>query len=514
MRTVGPDTTNMALAPRQAGASGIATLSDTTIRKVRIGIMISTGLASLLIGTAQLSFVAHDDAWERINGFAYLGTSVGCFTALALSLTRWLKLSEIAMLLTAYLGTAGVVVTGPSDSAVVVGASAYSLVILLPGLMMRIRSRRTSAINLAIACLVYIACMFLRVILHGDRSVGPTFGDLIAKALAPPLAYIMVWFMVRAVYSRVLEALAESERSRNALRITLDRQVALNDALVRFVPQEFLTSLGRHDISEVRLGDSVTRPMSILFADIYGYTRLVEGMTPAATIEMLNELFGALEPAIHDHGGFIDSYIGDAVMALFDGPPSNAIDAAIAMLHSLARHNEARGAEGRPPIALGIGINTGVVTLGTNGGAKRLKCSVFGDSVNLAARIEHLTRRYETPLLVSEHTLEHLADRHAYIVRAVDRVRVVGRSHTTTLFEIYDADPEPRRARKRLVEPEYAAGLAAFYERRFAEALATFERCLAVHDDVVLRSYAERSRALLASPPDITWTGVEVLTQK
>ena len=166
------------------------------------------------------------------------------------------------------------------------------------------------------------------------------------------------------------------------------------------------------------------------------------------------------------------------------------------------------------PIALGIGINTGVVTLGTNGGSKRLKCSVFGDSVNLAARIEHLTRRYETPLLLSEHTLELAGEDHGFDIRVVDRVRVVGRSHTTTLYEVYDSDPEPLRRRKRAVDADYHAGVAAFYDRRFQAALAKFTRCLLTLDDAVIRSFAERSRALAASPPDDTWTGIEILHQK
>ena len=135
-------------------------------------------------------------------------------------------------------------------------------------------------------------------------------------------------------------------------------------------------------------------------------------MSPDATVRFLNDLFGALEPAIHDHGGFVDSYIGDAIMALFDGPPSNAIDAALAMLAALERHNETRRAVGQVPVAFGIGIHTGPVRLGTIGGPKRLKCSVFGDSVNLAARVEQLTRRYATPLLVSGQTLELVGEGH------------------------------------------------------------------------------------------------------
>lgn len=195
----GPDTSNA------AGASRIATLSEPTIRRVRIAVMLSTTLASLLIGLAHLSSVAPDDAWIRINGFAYLGTAAGCFAAVALSLTPWLRLSEIAMLLTAYLGTASAFVTGPSVSAVVVGASAYSLVILLPGLTMRIRSRWTSRINLAIVCLAYITCMLLRWIFHGDRALGFSFSDRIVATITPPLAYVIVWCMVGAIYRRVLE---------------------------------------------------------------------------------------------------------------------------------------------------------------------------------------------------------------------------------------------------------------------------------------------------------------------
>ncbi len=510
-----PVTDEALVSPESALASGLATLSDATIRKVRIGLMLWSGVAGLTLAIVQLLVMRsyYDDPWLRINGFAFMGTAAVSLGSLALNWTPWLRASELLMLLAAYVGTASVVVTGGPPSFMIVGIVAFGVLILVPGIALRPRSLHTSAINLFGVCVVYFATVMLRMSLHDDGMIENN-SILILYLTAPPLGYVAVWFMVRVLNRRILEALAESERARNALRGALDHQVTLNQALARFVPQEFLTSLGRHDISEVRLGDSVTRTMSILFADIYGYTKLVEGMTPAATIDLLNDLFGALEPAIEAHHGFVDSYIGDAIMALFDGSPRSAIDAALAMLTALRRHNEVRGAAGLAPIAIGIGINTGIVTLGTNGGTKRLKCSVFGDSVNLAARIEHLTRRYGAPLLVSEHTLELAEDLRGYDVRAVDRVQVVGRSNPTTLFEIYDADPEPLRSRKRLIDAEYSAGVAAFYDRRFTAALAAFERCLASHDDAVVRSFVERSRAAVMSPPDDAWTGIEVQNQK
>lgn len=383
----------------------------------------------------------------------------------------------------------------------------------LPGVLFRARSPRTSLVNIVAVCAAYVISLLLRLFLREDSGIA-NLEDAIMKLSLPPIALATQWFMVHALSRRTLEALAESEQARHAVRRALDRQVALNEAQRRFVPQEFITSLGHEDISEVQLSDSVTKTMSILFADILGYTKLVEGMPPDATVHLLNDLLGALEPTIHEHHGFVDSYIGDAIMALFDGSPRNAIDAALAMLAALRRHNELRIAEGKPAIAIGIGINTGLVTLGTIGGAKRFKCSVFGDSVNLAARIEQLTRRYNTPLLVSGHTLELIGEGHTYDVRLIDKVSVVGRVSATTLFEIYDADPEPRRSHKRHVEADYRSGIAAYYERRFAEAAIAFARCREHHDDSVLQGYARRAQALIDAPPDDAWTGIEVLNQK
>jgi len=473
-----------------------------------------TGMAAAVVGTLMLlSSATNPDSGERVNALAWVVCAFGCFATFVLTRISLIRLSEVMLILTAYFCTASIIITGAPLPSITIGIAAYALVVLLPGIAFRVRTYRSSVFNTAAVSILYILSMLLRAFLHDESGID-SWSDVFIKILVPPSSFWVELLMVRALNRRILDALWESERSRDALRHALDRQVTMNDALLRFVPREFLTSLGRQELSEVQLSDSVTKTMSILFADILGYTKLVEGMTPEATVHLLNDLFGALEPSIHEHHGFVDSYIGDAIMALFDGSPRNAIDAALAMQAALRRHNECRRAAGKPPLAIGIGINTGVVTLGTVGGPKRFKCSVFGDSVNLAARIEHLTRRYDAPLLVSEHTLELVGEGHGYDVRVVDRVRVVGRTSTTTLFEIYDADPEPLRRSKRRIDADFRTGIAAFYDRRFAEALAAFERCRVIHDDGVLRSYAQRSRALLATAPGDAWTGIEALYEK
>ncbi len=500
------------VSPQPASAPAVASLSDETIRRTRIGVMIATGVPSAIIGISKSVELAPDATWDQVNGLSWAIITAGCFASVVLTSVSRLKASEVLMLLTAYFGAASMIVTESSHSALAIGIAALSLIVVLPGVTFRISSPRASAINLMCACAVYTISVLLRLLLRDDRGVEQS--DAVLILVVPNLGLAIQWMMCRALTRRVLEALRESEQSRRDVRRALDRQVSLNDALVRFVPQEFLTSLGRNDLSEVRLGDSATKTVSILFADIRGYTKLVEGMAPGTTVQFLNEVFGALEPAIHDHHGFVDSYIGDAIMALFDRSPRDAIDAALAMLAALRRYNEGRVGVGEAGIGIGIGINTGPVTLGTVGGPKSLKCSVFGDSVNLAARIEQLTRRYDTPLLVSGQTLDQVGDGSAYAVRLVDKVRVVGRTTATTLFEIYDADPEPQRGHKRRVDDDFQAGVSAYYERRFAEALAAFERCREEQDDAVLRAFSKRSRALRDSPPDGTWTGVEILDQK
>ncbi|MEZ4411323.1 MAG: adenylate/guanylate cyclase domain-containing protein, partial [Polyangiales bacterium] len=290
--------------------------------------------------------------------------------------------------------------------------------------------------------------------------------------------------------------------------------ISLTEANLRFVPGEFINALGHHDIDEVALGDTVQKEMTVLFSDMREFTRHVEGMSPVENIAFINEYLAQLEPAVIAHGGFVDSYIGDAVMALFEGSCAEAVAAGVAMQRSLAPLNERRRARGRRPITMGVGLNTGELTLGTIGGPRRIKCGVIGDAVNLAARIESLTKSYGAAVLVGEATLAKV-EPGRFSVREVDRVRVVGRLAPVTMYEVLDALPDARREAIERTLGDWREAVEAYREGRLEEALAGFGRCrAAVPDDPVIRLRHQRCERYLKARPKGEWSEVEELTHK
>jgi class 3 adenylate cyclase len=297
------------------------------------------------------------------------------------------------------------------------------------------------------------------------------------------------------------------------LERSLNEQVRLTTAQARFVPDRFLSNLGRTNIASVELGDSTERHMAVLFSDIRKFASLVEGMTPAQNIRFINDYLGKMEPCILREGGLIDSYIGDAIMALFD-TEQDAIRAAVAMLGALSEFNEERKQKGLKPVAVGLGINSGLLTLGTIGGRNRIKCGVIGDCVNLAARIETATKQYGCSLLVSGTTLDRCSP-DQFDSREIDLVRVVGREQPVSLFEVFDADDAPTRKRKRDNSELWRESRSAYMSGDFQNAKTAFERYGArVPEDPVARLFAERCAAYLESPPTDGWDGIENLRSK
>ncbi|MFK8002495.1 MAG: AAA family ATPase [Polyangiales bacterium] len=290
------------------------------------------------------------------------------------------------------------------------------------------------------------------------------------------------------------------------LEDSLKAQVQLTTAHSRFVPHQFLQALERDQIGDVRLGDHVEKDMSILFSDIRGFTTIVENLSPAESIAFINRYLSFMEPAIIDHGGFVDSYIGDAIMALFDGPSDNAVAAAVAMQRSLRELNAGR--EGQTPVECGVGVNTGALMLGTIGGSTSLKCGVIGDSVNLASRVESLTKHYGVPLLISDRTRDALRSPGAWGLRHVERIVPVGTSETVTLLEVIEADVREGEAKRRAATL-HAEAVEQYYAQRFAGALRSFEAAHKHHpEDRVTQKYIDRCVLFLRDGVDDAWDGV------
>lgn len=271
--------------------------------------------------------------------------------------------------------------------------------------------------------------------------------------------------------------------------------VTLNQAYERFVPRQFLKLLGKDSILEVGLGDSVKQEMSVLFSDIRDFTSLSEQLSPEDNFRLINAYLSRMDRVIADYGGFIDKYIGDALMALFSGAADDAVSAGIAMLQTLKAYNQKRMASNYQPLRIGIGINTGSLMLGTVGGLNRMDGTVISDAVNLAARMEGLTKFYGAPLLITEHAFMSLKNYSAYYARMIDRVKVKGKASPVIVYEIFNHEEPALRDTKLQTKATFEEGILLYGLQRFEEAYRCFDECAAYNpDDHIAQSYAQRSR--------------------
>ncbi|MBF0351884.1 MAG: GAF domain-containing protein [SAR324 cluster bacterium] len=301
-----------------------------------------------------------------------------------------------------------------------------------------------------------------------------------------------------------------------------EKVAAMTRTFEKFVPQQFLRRLARDGIDQMQLGKAETDVITVLFSDIRSFTNLSESMSPQELLNFLNAYLKRMNAPIHAHHGFVDKFIGDAIMALFDSQEStdaedaqNAVQAAIAMQEAVKVYNGHRRNSGYRPIAIGIGIHSGPVIFGTVGSEDRLSSTVLGDNVNLASRLEGLTKKYHAPIIISSHTWRLLHPHQDLLWRELDFVKVKGKSQPESIFEIFNADEEPVRSQKQSLLQPYHQGLMNFHIRQFQEALGYFETCLGIYpEDVVSQMYCKRCQEFLKNPPSAEWDGSLQLDQK
>ena len=277
------------------------------------------------------------------------------------------------------------------------------------------------------------------------------------------------------------------------LEISLEAELEIAEATSRFVPNEFLAFLGCDSIVDIKLGEAVELEMSVLFSDIRDFTTLSEQMTPEENFKFINSYLSRMEPLIVENQGFIDKYIGDAIMALFSEGADDAVKAGIAMLHTLAEYNRARASLGYVPVQIGVGINTGSLILGIVGGKSRMDGTVISDAVNLASRIESLTKNYGVSLLITQQTFDRLTNPGDYAIRVIDKVQVKGKSEWVTVYEVFDADWPEVKAGKLATLQLFSEALSLYNMNSFREAAGLFADCLRQNPgDKVARIYWER----------------------
>ena len=287
----------------------------------------------------------------------------------------------------------------------------------------------------------------------------------------------------------------------------------------RFVPKQFVQLLGHQRVLDLDLEayeeEHTALEMTVLFSDIVSFTELSEQMGPNENFRFINSFLSQVSPVIRDRHGFIDKYLGDGIMALFSDPVDSALHAAIDMQQRVDDYNVGRVRAGYQPIRVGVGLHTGELMLGLIGELERMDTSVISDSVNVAARLENLTRLYQVDIIASGETLQRLEDPDRFSCRPLDRVQVKGKLQPVTIYEVFNGDPPELQERKRQTLDAFKEALALYYDRKFTDANLAIAHVLAQNpEDKLVHLYQQRIALAIAQGVPDDWDGVERLAEK
>jgi class 3 adenylate cyclase/HAMP domain-containing protein len=307
---------------------------------------------------------------------------------------------------------------------------------------------------------------------------------------------------------------AYNQIKRYAFRAVLaqKKESRIRQIFQKYVPQELIDRFYKNPESML-VGDN--RVLAILFSDIRSFSSISEGLMPDDLVNSLNQYFSVMVDTIMDRNGIVDKYIGDAIMAFFGAPVRHDDDAlqsvlaGIEMTEVAAEFNRKQVAAGKPEFRIGVGINYGVVTVGNIGTDRKMDYTVIGDMVNLASRLEGLTKLYQEDLIISESL--HAKVKDELPCRLLDTVAVKGKKRGTRIYTV----------RKSLSKAEERAwslhnsAMSLYYNQNFELARNRFEQVLElVPGDHNAQMMIERCEKYMNEPPAHDWTGVEVMTTK
>lgn len=317
-----------------------------------------------------------------------------------------------------------------------------------------------------------------------------------------------------------------------ARQIIFDREKALNDqakteresahklkkvfeATDRFVPHEFIQSLGHEKITEVVLGDHVLRRVTVLFTDIRDYTTLSESMTPEDNFRFIKAFNSRMSPEIHKHHGFINQYLGDGIMALFPDRPLDALNAAIGMHKVLHQYNEERALKNRQLIRIGCGFHVGQLIMGVIGDPSRMDVATISDVVNTSARIEGLTKYYDANILMSDLCYADITDQgdpSKFLFRFLGRVKVKGKINSIGLYECINGDNADIFQKKKETLALFSQGVELYYNKDIDAASDYFHQVLShFPEDRAAQLYVDKIESLSGKPLPEDWTGIDQL---
>ena len=320
------------------------------------------------------------------------------------------------------------------------------------------------------------------------------------------------------------------EQSRKQIAAAWEINEYLSEKFRLFVPEQYLNRIAPKGVESIQLGNAREERLTVLFCDIRGFTAMAESQSARATFEWLNAFFSQMSQAITEHHGFVDKFLGDAILAVFDRMEHHAADALNAAVNMLQRLNEFNRDRDRykleRSVNVGIGIHTGLGVIGTVGSDERMDSTVIGDVVNTAARLEELTKIYGCQILASDATLNHASTNFnqrfldsstfphtlsPYPYRWVDRVIPRGKRIVLELYEILGTPSQALEVTKLQSLACYNCALQSWYQEDYTSALSYFQQVVERNpNDTVAKLYVERCQkqiSLASQQAGTTWDG-------
>ncbi len=326
------------------------------------------------------------------------------------------------------------------------------------------------------------------------------------------IGYLATWFNrmiedLETAYNQIKQYAYKSVLAKN-------NEERIRHIFQKYVPAEIIDEVLKTRGEKLLIGKK--QIATILFSDIRSFTTISEKLSAEELVKSLNTYFNIMVNIIISHNGTIDKFIGDAIMAIFGAPvqhdddPYQAVITGLEMINNLDTFNRKQIALKRPPFKIGVGINTGEVVVGNIGSTQKLDYTCIGDAVNLASRLEGLTKMYGVPIIISEFTFEETKDK--IMARELDSVRVKGKLKPVKIFQPINSNISEREveAYKRFNEAIYL-----YQNKKFHEALKIFkETYRMLSSDVPSSLYIDRCNELIKNPPGDDWDGVYVAKTK
>lgn len=313
-------------------------------------------------------------------------------------------------------------------------------------------------------------------------------------------------------------AIESAQLYQKGLKEARDREEAImtiHKASQKFIPFEFINSLGKNKLTEVALGDQVEREVTVLFTDIRGFTGISENMTPKENFFFINSFNKRMGPIVRKNEGFIMQYLGDGFMALFPKGSQYALRASVEMHAALKEYNAERLQKKRSPVKIGVGMQNGKLIMGITGDVERMDAAIISDTVNTAARIEGLSKYYGTSILLTDLCMDSLTNPGEFDFRYLGPVRVQGKQKPIDLYECINGDSEDLYKHKLRSKKTFEQGMDLYFNKEFAMAAVTFQKLIKQNpDDHTARLFLNRSAHLITQEIGDDWKGIEAMDKK